>query len=122
MRLISVSGFAAALLGTTAMCQTAPGIAPRRTRPENPPAPANMSPNLGRVSGHLKGHTSAALPAADQQANVIQTIAGTTWLFSAPGRSAKDAPLGLSYYGILDPKGNLVFSDRQNHMIFRIGS
>src|SRR5262249_36128848 len=60
--------------------------------------------------------------AVNQTTNVIRPFAGTSWLFSGGGQLAAQVPLGFSDFGILDSNNNLIFSDRQNHMVFKIGS
>lgn len=68
----------------------------------------------------LRRSVSAATSSPTGNSNLIRTVAGTTWLFPAIGQQAVNAPFGFSEYGILDSGHNLVFSDTQNHMVFRI--
>src|SRR5579871_1981505 len=52
--------------------------------------------------------------------STITTLAGTEYIFTGDGKSALDAPLGLMSKITLDQKGNPVFSDPGNGMVFRL--
>src|SRR5579862_6030145 len=83
---------------------------------------ANSSLRPRGSSSSAADRTALKAAAATPGGDVIRTIAGTTWLFSGNLQPATSAPLGFSEYGILDSNNNLIFSDRQNHMVFRIGT
>ncbi len=51
---------------------------------------------------------------------IIQTFAGTDWLFSGDGKPAIEAPLGRVDGVALDAAGNLYLTDPGNHMVMKI--
>jgi len=61
----------------------------------------------------------AACPAKGQ---IITTAAGSTWIFRGNGQSALTAPTGQILSVALDPSGNVVASDGNNDIVFRVSS
>lgn len=67
---------------------------------------------LGLFAGFL-----VTLPASGQ---IITTAAGSTWIFSGNGQPALNAPTGQIEAVALDPSGNVVASDANNNIVFRV--
>jgi len=61
----------------------------------------------------------AILPAGGQ---IITTAAGSTWIFNGNGQPALNAPTGQILSVVLDPSGNVVASDGNNNIVFRVSS
>lgn len=58
----------------------------------------------------------------DAPAQVITTVAGTTWIFRADGSPASGAPLGKLWGTAFDADGNLYVSDEDNNVVLRVAT
>jgi sugar lactone lactonase YvrE len=61
-----------------------------------------------------------AVPAYPQ--GIIRTLVGTDWVFPSDGKPAATAPLGQVSGIASDAKGNVFFTDEDNHLVMRIGT
>ena len=77
-----------------------------------PSSMTRLISTLGLLAGFL-----ATLPA---RAQIITTAAGSTWIFRGNGQPAINAPTGQIESVVLDPSGNVVASDGNNNIVFRV--
>ncbi|HYL77458.1 MAG TPA: hypothetical protein VEU96_24805 [Bryobacteraceae bacterium] len=64
---------------------------------------------------------TANSPEAALSGGVIQTFAGTDWVFPSDQKATSE-PLGLPDSVAIDSQGNVFVSDEANYMVYRIGS
>jgi len=103
-------------------------LAPNEGLSQNAPAgqPFVVTDMSGRCLSVYQAGAAPALasitansPAAIASGSIIQTFAGTNWIFPGDGPAAS-APLGLPSSVAVDSQGNILIADRSNFMIYRI--